>query len=61
VVIREIPKYYGAKLEGPGELPHVQNLGVSSSYSDKAKEMTLQVTKEMVRKLETHPLLPVPG
>ena len=26
---------------GPGELPHVLNLGVSSSYSEKVKELTL--------------------
>jgi len=28
VVTEEIPEYYGAKRVGPGELPHVQNLGV---------------------------------
>ena len=41
VKTKEIPEYYGGKRVGPGELPHVQNLGVSSSYSEKAKELTL--------------------
>ena len=47
---------------GPGELPHVQNLGLSSSNSEKAKELTLRYLVWLeVRKLETHPLLLVPG
>ena len=62
VVTKEIPEYYGGKRVGPGELPHVQNLGVSSSYSEKAKELTLRYLVWLeVRKLETHPLLLVPG
>ena len=62
VVTRQIPEYYGGKREGPGELPLVQDLGVSSSYSDKAKELTLRYLVWLeVRKLETHPLLLVPG
>ena len=32
VVIRDVPEYYGGKRAGPGELPHVQNLGISSFY-----------------------------
>lgn len=56
VVTKEIPEYYGGKRVGPGELPHVQNLGVSSSYSEKAKELTLRHLLWLeVRKLETHP------
>ena len=59
---REIPEYYGGKWEGPGELLHVQNPAVSSSYSDKGKEMTLRYLVWLeVRKLEMHPLLLVPG
>ena len=51
----------GGKRERPGELPHVQNLGVSSSYSGKAKELRLYYLVQLeVRKLETHPLLLVP-
>lgn len=62
VVTRQIPEYYGGKREGPGELPLVQDLGVSSSYSDKAKELTLRYLVWLeVRKLETHPLLLVQG
>ena len=40
VVTGEIPEYYGGKRKGPGELLLVQNLGISSSYSDQAKELT---------------------
>ena len=62
VVTKEIPEYYGGKRVGPGELPHVQDLGVSSSYSEKVKELTLRYLVRLeVRKLETHPLLLVPG
>ena len=62
VVTREIPEYYGGKREGPGELPHVQNLGVSSSYSDKSKGMTMRYLMWLeIRKLEAHSLLLVPG
>ena len=62
VVTREIPEYYGGKRKGPGELPLVQNLGIRSSYSDKAKELTLRYLVWLeIRKLETHPLLLVPG
>ena len=62
VVTKEIPEYYGRKRVGPGELPHVQNLGLSSSYCEKAKELTLRYLVWFeVRKLETHPLLLVPG
>ena len=32
LLTKEIPEYYGGKRVGPGALPHVQNLGVSSSY-----------------------------
>ena len=61
VVTKEIPEYYGGKRVGPGELPHVQNLAVSASYSEKAKELTLRYLVWLkVRKLETHPLLLVP-
>ena len=42
VVTREIPEYYSGKREGPGELSHVQNFGVSCSYSDKAKKLKLR-------------------
>ena len=62
VVTREIPEYYGGKRKGPGELPLVQNLGISSSYRDKAKELTLRYLVWLeIRKLETYPLLLVPG
>ena len=62
VVTKEIPEYYSGKRVGPGELPHVQNLGLSSSYSEKAKELTWRHLVWLeVRKLETHPLLLVPG
>ena len=55
VVTKEIPEYYGGKRVGPGKLPYVQNLGVSSSYSEKAKELTLRyLVSHEVRKLETH-------
>ena len=37
-MIREIPEYFGGKRVGPGELPYVQNLGLKSSYDDKAKD-----------------------
>ena len=38
VVTRVIPEYYGGKHTGPGELAHVQNLGVSNShYEEKNK------------------------
>ena len=61
VMIRKIIEYSGGKREGPGELPPFQNLAVSS-YSDKAKELTLRYLVCLkVRKLETHPLLLVPG
>jgi len=61
-VTREIPEYYDGKLEGPGELSHVQNLGGRSSYSEKAKKMTSRYLVWLeVRKLEIHPLLLVPG
>ena len=39
---KEIPEYCGGKRAGLGDLRHVQNLGVSSSYSEKAKELTLR-------------------
>ena len=62
VVTRKIPEYYGGKRKGSGELPLVKNLGISSSYSDKAKELTLRNLVWLeIRKLETHPLLLVPG
>ena len=62
LVTKEIPEYYGGKRVGSGELPRVQNLGVSSSYSEKAKELTLRYLVWLeVKKLETHPLLLVPG
>ena len=57
----KIPEYYGGKRVGPGELPHVQNPGISSPYSEKAKELTLRYLVWLeVRKLETHSLLLVP-
>ena len=62
VVTKEIFEYYSGKSVGPGELPHVQNLGLSSSYSEKAKELTLRHLVWLeVRKFERHPLLLVPG
>lgn len=62
VVTKEIPEYYGGKRVRPGELPHVQNPGISSPYSEKAKELTMRYLVQLeVRKLETHPLLLVPG
>ena len=62
VVTREIPEYYGGKRVGPGELAQVQNVGVSSSYADEVKELALRFLVWLeVRKLETHPLLLVPG
>ena len=62
VVTREIPEYYDGKREEPGEVSHVQNLGVSCSYSDNAKELKLRyLVWPEVRKLETHQLLLVPG
>ena len=62
MVTKEIPKYYGGKRVGPGELLHVPDLGESSSYSEKAKELTLRYLVWLkVRKLETHPLPLVPG
>ena len=40
VVTRVIPEYYGGKRIGPGELPHVQNLGLTNSpYEEKAKDL----------------------
>jgi len=61
-VIREIPEYYGGKRVGPGELPYVRNLGLRSSYDDKAKEQRMQYLVWVeARKLKTHPLLLVPG
>ena len=41
IVIREIPEYYGGKRVGPGELPYVRNLGLRTSYDDKAKEQRM--------------------
>ncbi len=62
VVTREIPEYYGGRRTGPGKLPHVENLGIRSSYCDKAKELLLRNLVWLeVRKFETHPLLLVPG
>ena len=62
VVTKETSEYYGGKRVGPGQLPHVQNLGLSSSYSEKAKELTLRYLVWLeVRKLDTHPLPLVPG
>ena len=62
MVTRDIPEYYGGKREGPGELQLVQNLGVSSCYRDKAREMVPHYLVWIeVRKLETHPLLLIPG
>ena len=62
VVTKEIPEYYGGKRVGPGKLPHVQDLGVGSSYSEKAKKVALRYLVWLqVRKLETHLLLLVPG
>ena len=61
-VTREIPEYYGGKRVGQGELPHVQNLGISSSYDDKAKLLRMHYLVWLeVRKLKTHPSLLVPG
>ena len=40
LVTKKIPEYYGGKRVGPGELPHVQNLGVSSSYIFGGKSQT---------------------
>ena len=60
--MREIPEYYGRKRVGPGELPYVRNLGLRSSYDDKAKEQRMQYLVWVeVRKLKTHPLLLVPS
>lgn len=41
-VMRKIPKYYRGKRVGLGELPYVRNLGLRSSYDDKAKEQRMQ-------------------
>ena len=41
VVTKEIPEYYSGKRVGPGEMLDILTLGVSSSYSEKAKELTL--------------------
>ena len=61
-VTREIPEYYEGKRVGPGELPHVQNLGISSSYDDKAKLLRIHYLVWLeVRKLKTHLSLLVPG
>ena len=61
-VTREIPEYYGGERVGPGELSHVQNLGISSSYDDKAKLLRMHYLVWLeVRKLKTHPSLLVPG
>ena len=38
---KDIPEHYGGKRVGSGKLLYVQNLGVSS-YSEKAKELTLR-------------------
>ena len=61
-VTREIPEHYGRKRVSPGELPHVQNLGMRSSYDDKAKltRMHYLVWLEL-KKLKTHLSLLVPG
>ena len=58
-----IPEYYGGKRIGPGELPHVQNLGLTNSpYEEKAKDLRQRYLVWLeVRKLKTHPLLLVPG
>ena len=62
MVTRDIPEYYGGKREGQGELQLVQSLGVSSCYRDKAKQMALHYLVWIeVTKLETHPLLLIPG
>ena len=61
-VTKEIPEYYGGKRVGPGEVPHVQNLGISSSYDDKAKLLRVHyLVWQEVRKLKTHLSLLVPG
>ena len=40
VVTRVTPEYYGGKRTGPGELAHVQKLGVPNShYEEKANEL----------------------
>ena len=57
VVTREIPEYYGRKREGPEELPRVQTFGVSSSCTDRARELIMRYLVWFeVRKLQTHPL-----
>ena len=62
VAAREIPEYYGGKRVGPGQMNHVADLGVNSTYKEKSH---LQITEYLVwielRKLKTHPLLLVPG
>ena len=61
-VTRKIPEYYGGKRVGSGELPHVQNLGISSSYDNKAKLLRMHYLVWLeVRKLNTHPSLLVQG
>ena len=61
-VTREIPEYYGTKRVGPGEQAHVQNLGMRSSYDDKAKLIRMHYLVWLeARKLKTHPSLLVPG
>ena len=60
---RVIPEYYDGKRTGPGELAHVQDLGVPNShYEEKANELRQRNLVWLeVRKLKTHPLLLVPG
>ena len=47
---------------GPGVLSHVQYLGIRSSYKEKVKKLHLKYLIWIkLRKLQTHPLLLVPG
>ena len=62
VVTKENPEHYDRKRVESGELLHIQNLGVRSSHSEKAKELILcYLVWFEVRKLESHPLPLVPG
>ena len=47
---------------GLDKLPYARNLGLRSSYDDKAKEQRMQYLVWVeVRKLKTHPLLVILG
>ena len=54
--------YYGGTRIGPGVLPHMQQLGISSSYDEMSKKLHIQYLLWMeLRKLKSHPLLLIPS